>query len=63
MERWQSLAAFVVQFRESTDIAAGRLEGRIEHIASYKSARFESAEELLAFIGRVLSDLRDGSNR
>ncbi len=63
MERWQSLGAFVVQFRESTDIAAGRLEGRIEHIASYKSARFESAEELLAFIGRVLSDLRDGGNR
>lgn len=59
MDRWQSNAAFVVQFRESTDIEAGRLEGKVEHIASYRAARFHSVEELLAFMSGVLSEARD----
>jgi hypothetical protein len=59
VEAWQSKAAFVVQFRESTDMAAGRLEGRVEHIASYESARFHSLDELLAFITRVLAGSSD----
>jgi hypothetical protein len=59
MDRWQSQSAFVVQFRDSTDVAAGRVEGRVEHIASYRSARFESTEELFAFVARVLSELRE----
>jgi hypothetical protein len=58
MEAWQSQAAFVVHFRENTDIQAGRLDGKVEHIASYKSARFHSADELLAFIARVLTEIR-----
>jgi hypothetical protein len=58
MEGWQSKASFVVQFRESTDIEAGRLEGRVEHIASYQTVRFHSVDELLAFISRVLADVR-----
>jgi hypothetical protein len=58
MERWQSKAAFVIQFRESTDIEAGRVEGKIEHISSYQSARFQSVEELLAFVARVLATIR-----
>src|SRR4030095_1283962 len=33
MEGWQYKAAFVIQFRPETDIGAGRLEGRIEHMA------------------------------
>lgn len=57
MDEWQSRAAFVIQFREGTDIGAGRLEGRIEHIASYKAARFHSLEDLLSFIARVLDEL------
>ena len=28
MEGWQYKAAFVIQFREDTDIAAGRFEGK-----------------------------------
>lgn len=60
MEGWQSKAAFVIQFRESTDIAAGRVEGKIEHIASYQSVRFQSVEELLTFVARVLTAIRDG---
>ena len=57
MEDWQSRAAFVVQFRPGTDISAGRLEGKVEHIASYEAARFHSLDELLAFIARVLSQI------
>ena len=57
MDEWQSRAAFVIQFREGTDVGAGRLEGRVEHIASYKSARFHSIDELLAFIAIVLKEL------
>ena len=56
MKGWQSRAAFVIQFREGTDVPAGRLEGRVEHIASYRAARFHSIDELLAFIGRVLAE-------
>ena len=59
MESWQSKAAFVVQFRETTDIEAGRVEGKIEHISSYQSARFQSVEELLAFVAGVLAVIRD----
>jgi hypothetical protein len=59
MEPWQSKAAFVIQFRESTDVGAGRLEGRIEHIASCRATRFRSHDELLAFVARVLAELKD----
>lgn len=57
MDEWQSRAAFVIQFREGTDIGAGRLEGRVEHIASYKATRFHSLEDLLSFIARVLEEM------
>jgi hypothetical protein len=59
MKEWQSEAAFVIQFREGTDIEARRLEGRVEHIASYRAARFHSVDEMLAFIARVLAEIRD----
>ena len=59
MGRWQSKASFVIQFRDDTDIEAGRLEGRVEHIASYTAARFHSMDELHAFIARVLADLKE----
>jgi hypothetical protein len=58
MEGWQSKAAFVIQFRETTDVAAGRVEGKIEHISSYQSVRFQSVEELMAFVARVLAAIR-----
>jgi len=59
MRTWQSNAAFVVQFREGTDLEAGRLEGKVEHIASYKAARFHSVDELIAFMARVLTEIRN----
>jgi hypothetical protein len=59
MEGWQSRAAFVIQWRQETDIEAGRLEGRVEHIASYKARQFHSLEELLAFMAGILAEIRD----
>jgi hypothetical protein len=58
MEGWQSKAAFVIQFRENVDFEAGRLEGKVEHIATYEASRFRSLEELLAFMARVLAGVR-----
>ena len=63
MGAWQSNAAFVVQFRDDTDFTTGRIEGKVEHIASYTAARFNSVEELIAFMARVLSDLRRTEQR
>lgn len=59
MAGWQSKAAFVVHVGENSDIEARRLEGKVEHIASYRAARFQSVDELLAFIARVLVERRD----
>ena len=49
--------AFVVQFRTETDLATGRVTGRVEHVASGQATHFSSLEELLAFIDRVLTSL------
>jgi hypothetical protein len=63
MEPLQSKAAFVIQFRETTDVEARRLEGKIEHIASCAAIRFRSLDELLAFVARVLAEVRDLERR
>jgi hypothetical protein len=59
MDGWQSKAAFVVQFRDDTDVSAGRLNGKVEHIASFRAARFHSVDELFAFIALVLAEIDD----
>ena len=46
--------AFVVHFRLSTNLARGPIEGRVEHIVSGQSTHFDSLEELVAFMARVL---------
>jgi len=51
--------AFVIQFRPETDVEAGRLEGKVEHIASYEAKRFCSLEELLSFIAKMLKEFSD----
>ena len=50
--------AFVVQFRAETAVEQGRFVGRVEHVVSGQAAHFQSVEELLAFIGRVLTEVR-----
>jgi hypothetical protein len=47
--------AFVVHFRTSSNVARGPIEGRVEHVVSGQSTHFDSLEELLAFMARVLS--------
>jgi len=50
--------AFVVHFRLSTNIAQGQIAGRAEHVVSGQSSHFDSLEELLAFVARVLASVR-----
>ena len=59
MEAWQSRAAFVIHFPEGTDIEAGRIEGKVEHIATFTALRFQSLDELLAFVARILAECKD----
>ena len=56
MDGLQHTGAFVVQFRNATDFAIGRVAGRVEHIASGRSAHFESSHELLEIFARVLNE-------
>jgi hypothetical protein len=51
--------AFVVQFSPATQVDIGQVEGRVEHLVSRHAARFDSLEELLAFITRVLREVRE----
>jgi hypothetical protein len=44
-----------VQFRDETDIAMGCCMGRVEHVVSGSATHFSSLQELLAFIGRLLT--------
>ncbi|MDH3604584.1 MAG: hypothetical protein OEU26_33670 [Candidatus Tectomicrobia bacterium] len=50
--------AFVVHFSGDTQMATGRVAGRVEHVVSGQVTRFESLESLLAFFDRVLSERR-----
>ncbi len=50
--------AFVVQFRADSGTA-----GRVEHVTSNEVAHFESLEELLGFLARMLRRRRTRSAR
>ncbi len=47
--------AFVVQFGTETDVANGRITGRVEHVSSGQATEFHSLADLLAFIARLLA--------
>jgi hypothetical protein len=49
--------AFVVQLRWDADVERGDVRGRVEHLNSMQTTHFESVEELIAFIARVVSAL------
>ncbi|HEY7495598.1 MAG TPA: hypothetical protein VIH59_31400, partial [Candidatus Tectomicrobia bacterium] len=53
--------AFVVQFSADTDLQAGRINGRIEHVVSGQEHRFHTLETLLAFITSVLHEVHTTS--
>ena len=49
---------FIVQFRAETDLAQARCAGRVEHVVLGQATHFQSREELLAFLTRVLLTVR-----
>ncbi len=50
--------AFVVQLRWDAAVEQEDFRGRVEHLNSMQAAYFESVEELLAFIARVVAAQR-----
>lgn len=58
MKGMQYKAAFVIRFDPNADIDDGRIEGRVEHVASYQTKRFHCLEDLLSFVDRVLKEVR-----
>ena len=53
--------AFVVQFRAWPSAAPPSWAGRVEHLVSRQVARFQSLDELLAFMSRVLMEVEEES--
>jgi hypothetical protein len=49
--------AFVVPLHAEADMARGRVMGRAVHVASGQATHFDSLEDLLTFIDRVLTSL------
>lgn len=51
---------FVVSFSSDADFERGQIMGRVEHVSSYESERFQSLDELLSFVSRVSAKVRAG---
>lgn len=49
--------AFVVQFNRDTDPEAAIFGGRVEHLSSGRRARFESTNDLIAALQRLLGEV------
>ena len=49
--------AFVVQWATDTQIDAGRLHGRVEHVVPRQATHFASLDALLAFMAWVLREV------
>jgi hypothetical protein len=58
MNELQHAGAFVIQFRAGTDFGAGRVAGRVEHIASGRTVQFDSAGALLDVLARALKEAK-----
>lgn len=52
--------AFLVQFGEGTDLASKTVCGRVEHVDTGRSTRFDCRKELDAFVCRVLREDEEG---
>src|SRR5215813_9045073 len=63
MKDWKYNGAFVIQFQPETDLETGRCQGRVEHIVTYKTVRFHSVGELLAFVNKVLKETRSSEEQ
>jgi len=56
MKGWQHTNAFVIQFRGSASARADQLPGRVEHVASGRTATFQSIEELPRLLEKMLKE-------
>jgi len=64
MSGLQHTKAFVVQFREAEEPRAGQLPGRVEHVASGRTAMFQFIEELPQILKKMLNSAQaDRENR
>lgn len=54
--------AFVVQFTREAGTHAGIFSGRVEHLSSGRRARFNSADELLKTLEKMLDELGAASH-
>ena len=54
--------AFLVQFRTHSMVASPSYAGRVEHVVSGEGTRFQSLDELLAFMIRVLPHVQQASS-
>ena len=54
---WQQKGSFVIKFFPDTN-RDGMFSGRIEHVASGQTTRFESPEALLIFLNEVFKRIR-----
>jgi len=54
--------AFLVQLTAEASPALAALGGRVEHVSSGRSARFESREELWDFVARILAEATSGDD-
>lgn len=61
MNGLQHTSAFVVQFRTDADFEGDRAGGRVEHVASGRSAHFESIDELMMLFARLLKEVESVS--
>jgi hypothetical protein len=50
--------AFVVQLHVDADLAQQHVVGRVVHVISGQTAHFDTLDDLLTFIDRVLRSLR-----
>ena len=55
---WQHRGSFVIKFSAETNPEEGRFVGRVEHVASGKTTRFESSDALVSFLNDVLNKVR-----
>lgn len=58
MNGWQHRGSFVIKFPADSDVDSGRFSGRIEHVGSGQTARFDSPAELFEFLHGVLRKVR-----
>jgi hypothetical protein len=58
MNGFERTNAFVVQFRAGGHRAMGELSGKVEHVASGKTANFQSVQELPQLLLQMLQAWR-----